>query len=690
MRIMKKALALLLALAMILTMMLTMSVSNVFAAAAGQLIVNGVDITKQENYTVQCGGGTAVYDPETSTLTLTDAVLDTNYSMGKYDLNRMIDNSTGEELTIVLVGDNVVGQNADWSTGYRIHSDTKLTIKGEGTLTVYGGNACIYSDVDLVIDGAKITVHGEADYGIGSHAGNITLQNGADVTGDNCTVLRTNGDGEGDDDGDIIISNSKLTASAPSEFNAVYAARRLIIINDSEITASSDYPSICADNDIIITNSTVDAGADKSYAIYSPQNVTIENSEVSAEGYYGSLRGDTGVTVTNSTVDAVSEAGSGIYSPLNVTIKNSEVSAKCYYPSLWGSTGVSITNSTVDAVSSNYHAIFSTADVVIGNSVITASAPDGSDGILSRGDASSVSGSWIKTSGTDDELGEVSNSVVIKSNIGEVIGDAVLPSDVTVAEGVALSISGDSTLTVPEGVTLTNAGTITNAGTVKLDGTLVGNPLSNIGGGKVETAAPAPAPVISYNPMPYYRAEAIKALDSYLALENYDAAEQDAISVILSTAKAEINKATSKTAIDTIVAETKAELDKVQTSEQKAAQAEAEKSEQIKAGVQNTTIEIYTSSVKNSDGERYIKIYWEKSKGYKVDYYEVFRKTGKDGKYGDSAFFIKDTSKIKSWYKNTKSLKKGTRYYYKVRGVRVIDGEKYYTQWSNVIYRTAK
>lgn len=94
-------------------------------------------------------------------------------------------------------------------------------------------------------------------------------------------------------------------------------------------------------------------------------------------------------------------------------------------------------------------------------------------------------------------------------------------------------------------------------------------------------------------------------------------------------------------------------------------------------GVKNTEIEIETTV--NKDGNIVIK--WKKSKGYRVDSFEILRAVKKNGKY--SKIYTTKSGKA-SRIVNAKNLKDGKRYYYKVRGVRTIDGKKYYTEWSNI------
>ena len=69
-----------------------------------------------------------------------------------------------------------------------------------------------------------------------------------------------------------------------------------------------------------------------------------------------------------------------------------------------------------------------------------------------------------------------------------------------------------------------------------------------------------------------------------------------------------------------------------------------------------------------------------------VDYYEVRRSTKKNSGFGTKPYFTTE----KMTYKNTKGLKAGTRYYFKVRAVAEIDGEVYVSDWSNKAYRVAK
>ena len=67
-----------------------------------------------------------------------------------------------------------------------------------------------------------------------------------------------------------------------------------------------------------------------------------------------------------------------------------------------------------------------------------------------------------------------------------------------------------------------------------------------------------------------------------------------------------------------------------------------------------------------------------------VDGYEIWKSKKHSSGY-KKAFTTK-----KQTYKNTKGLKKGTRYYYKVRAYKMVDGKKITSDWSNKARRIAK
>lgn len=67
-----------------------------------------------------------------------------------------------------------------------------------------------------------------------------------------------------------------------------------------------------------------------------------------------------------------------------------------------------------------------------------------------------------------------------------------------------------------------------------------------------------------------------------------------------------------------------------------------------------------------------------------ADGFQVWKSTKKNSGF-KKAFTTKKQS-----YKNTKGLKKGTRYYYKVRAYKVVDGKNVYSDWSNKAIRKAK
>ena len=67
-----------------------------------------------------------------------------------------------------------------------------------------------------------------------------------------------------------------------------------------------------------------------------------------------------------------------------------------------------------------------------------------------------------------------------------------------------------------------------------------------------------------------------------------------------------------------------------------------------------------------------------------IDGYQIWKSTKANKSYK------KVFTTTKKTYKNSKGLKKGTRYYYKVRAYKVIDGKNVYSDWSNKANRKAK
>ena len=102
-----------------------------------------------------------------------------------------------------------------------------------------------------------------------------------------------------------------------------------------------------------------------------------------------------------------------------------------------------------------------------------------------------------------------------------------------------------------------------------------------------------------------------------------------------------------------------------------------EKTQKTITGVKKTSVKLTAAST----AKKKAKLTWKKSKGYKADAYEVYRATSKNGKYV-KVFTTKRADALS--YTGSKNLKSGKKYYFKVRGVRTIDGKKYYTKWSNI------
>ena len=201
-----------------------------------------------------------------------------------------------------------------------------------------------------------------------------------------------------------------------------------------------------------------------------------DNATLKATAYAEAISTWGRFTVNGGKLIVKSENSNGVYSDATIDISNNAtVEATGYYPALFGNTGVTIANSTVKAVGTDDAAIFSRNTITLNNSIIDAEAHFDYHGI-SATNGVQVIGCWINTTGTetfDSDPNGIADSVLFNKKVGKVIGNASIPSDVTVESDMKLTIPAGTTLTVPADITLTNHGLITLEGTMNRDSTII-------------------------------------------------------------------------------------------------------------------------------------------------------------------------------------------------------------------------
>ncbi len=167
------------------------------------------------------------------------------------------------------------------------------------------------------------------------------------------------------------------------------------------------------------------------------------------------------------------------------------------------------------------------------------------------------------------------------------------------------------------------------------------------------------------------KTDSTTALNAAATANKYDAAEQAEVKKILDKANADIKNAKTEAEVKAIQEAAQAEIDKILTTEEKAIVAALD-------NVEKRDFATKSKVITRKGGKKVIRLTWTAPDGVDVDGYEIFRSTKKNSGFGKKPYFTTSNTS----YTNTKALKAGKTYYYKVRAFVVINGERVYTDYS--------
>ena len=266
-----------------------------FAATNYDLSVNGEKFTS-EKLTIQCGEGTATYDPATQNLTLDNASIANAVDYGG------IDSELTSDLTITLQGSNQITFNDNMG----IKATGSVIFRGSGSLAIsVAGDTMDGISVggDVTMQNTAVSIHSPGGLGIACD-GTVSLDD---------TQLTSNGLYAGIDAANLVVKNGCTVNISATEqnCNAAYIDPRdgsagNINISNSTVSAKSLYPGLFATGNMTINGGTVQAASTDDSPLWAKGNITIKGkAKVTLNGEYSSGCAGT-FTVYEAEVDAKS------------------------------------------------------------------------------------------------------------------------------------------------------------------------------------------------------------------------------------------------------------------------------------------------------------------------------------------------------------------------------------------------
>lgn len=243
------------------------------------LFVNGEQFTS-EKLTIECGEGTATYDPATHTLTLDNASITNTADYGG------INSKLTDDLAIALQGNNSI--TFDDNMGIMAAGNVEITGPGNLAINVAGETRDGLSVAgDVSVRATNLAVNAPGGVGIASD-GTVSIDN-AQVTS---AALHA-----GIDAINLIIENGSVVDISATEDgrNAAFISARggatggNIRISNSNVMAKSVFPGLFADGNLAVNGASVQSTSAANSALWASGDLTISgNAHVTLDGKYPS------------------------------------------------------------------------------------------------------------------------------------------------------------------------------------------------------------------------------------------------------------------------------------------------------------------------------------------------------------------------------------------------------------------